>query len=696
MNIKVDSIIFTIEYKTDINIDVDEIKNIRREIREELKNNNELTNEEKLKLHHIMSVAYYRENNPKEAIKSALKTAEYAKLIKNNYFLGRAYIWVAINNLILRDNVRFKRFYNMAEHILISMDKYEDVALFNSRVAVMIFRNNYPKEALRLCVEKTLDYLYHFETALSAQIYMSIASIYSIGLNDFELAIDIYGKALELARKYNIEDIEGLTLYYIGVGYFELSMNLKAINTFRGILNEERFKKNYPLMAIVALDLISVHLDNNIELDKVEDIIDSCEEYVNELDYIKKEQYGTQLNLLRVKHIILTDEGRSSDALVLLKNAEKIYKKYGFGYIFSHSDYYIAQLYGTVYFKLKNYKEAIKYYEYALETTEKYEARYAIEACRELSLIYEAMENYKSAFYYMNKANNTLAEIEHTDLIKKYIVTQNNYEKLRDQEKERNDFFATLSHELKTPINIIYSSIQLMNLFKDKSDKDFKEYYLKHEKSVKQNCLRMLKLVHNIIDMTKLDSGALKPNFVNHDIISLVEEITMSVLSSVEIKGINIIFDTDIEEKLIKCDPYMIERIMLNLLSNAIKFSQDNSEIFVIISKENDFISIKVKDTGIGIPEGMQKKIFEKFEQIDKSLNRKTEGSGIGLSLVSSLVDIHDGFIELDSIEGKGSEFKILLPDKLISNILDDLDIEKYDVCQERIFTELSDIYGLV
>ena len=116
---------------------------------------------------------------------------------------------------------------------------------------------------------------------------------------------------------------------------------------------------------------------------------------------------------------------------------------------------------------------------------------------------YKSLEDYKNAYETIEEVNKLVMNVEHVNLMARYNNVQKSYEELKREEREREEFFANLSHELKTPINIIYSSIQLMSLFKGKSDEVFKEYYLKHEKSVRINCLRMLKIIKNMIDINK-------------------------------------------------------------------------------------------------------------------------------------------------------------------------------------------------
>jgi len=260
-------------------------------------------------------------------------------------------------------------------------------------------------------------------------------------------------------------------------------------------------------------------------------------------------------------------------------------------------------------------------------------------------------------------------------------------------DKIKTEFFANISHELRTPINIIFSAIQVLNLKLDEcgSAKLHMDNYLS---MVKQNCYRLLRLVNNLIDITKIDSGFLNIQTNNYDIVSIVENITLSVAQYIENRNISLVFDTNAEEKIMAFDPDKMERIILNLLANAVKFTPEGGEIAVTITDQEDTVSISVKDTGIGIPEDKLKVIFERFRQVDKTLSRNREGSGIGLSLVKSLIELHDGTIDLSSEYGKGSEFIITLPVKFVQDsfILSDTNFWQENV--EKINLEFSDIYA--
>ena len=271
----------------------------------------------------------------------------------------------------------------------------------------------------------------------------------------------------------------------------------------------------------------------------------------------------------------------------------------------------------------------------------------------------------------------------------KYLIE---YEKMKKHEEVKNEFFANISHELRTPLNIFYSTLQLLDIKSNDMSVDFRQVYENNKQYLKINCKRMLRLINNIIDITKIDVGFTKAKFTNCDIVRVVEDITLSVINYANNKNINIVFDTEVEEHIIKCDSSMIERAILNLLSNAIKFTKENGNIFVNLYKDENWVHIIVKDDGIGIPTSIQDIIFERFVQGDKSLTRLNEGSGIGLSIVKSIVELNNGEIYLDSDEENGTEFEILLPNEKLEG--DEYEYN-HEIDIDKIELEFSDIYEL-
>lgn len=199
--------------------------------------------------------------------------------------------------------------------------------------------------------------------------------------------------------------------------------------------------------------------------------------------------------------------------------------------------------------------------------------------------------------------------------------------------------------------------------------------------------------MNNLIDISKSDVGYLKLNMHNFNIVSIIEDITLSVCEIYKINGIRIVFDTNTEEKIMAIDCDKIERIMLNLLSNAVKFTDKGGAVTVTLTDMDEYVQISVKDTGIGIPEAKINHIFNRFEQVDKTFTRKREGSGIGLTLVKSLVELHGGNISAKSKINEGSEFIFNLPATIVESD-ETLTESTFDSKVDKISIEFSDIYS--
>lgn len=261
-------------------------------------------------------------------------------------------------------------------------------------------------------------------------------------------------------------------------------------------------------------------------------------------------------------------------------------------------------------------------------------------------------------------------------------------------ESIRNEFFGNISHEFKTPLNIILGIVQLI----DKNielDNITKENLIRHVDIMKQNSYRLLRLVNNLIDISRIDIGYYNLQPSNYNIVKVIEDITLSIAEYVKHKKINLIFNTDVEEITLACDPDKIERVMLNLLSNAIKYTDDNGDIYVSLNKVNEDVVVSVKDSGVGIPNDKLELIFDRFGQANDILSRRCEGSGIGLSIVKSIVEMHGGKIEVFSEIGKGSEFVFNIPIKILEeeNVILTCDNKDYHV--EKCNIEFSDIYSI-
>ncbi|GAA0820411.1 ligand-binding sensor domain-containing protein [Clostridium tertium] len=262
------------------------------------------------------------------------------------------------------------------------------------------------------------------------------------------------------------------------------------------------------------------------------------------------------------------------------------------------------------------------------------------------------------------KILDSLVEQRTHELNSKLKENKELYDKLIKNEKYKNNYFVNLSHELRTPLNVIISTQQLITKLNEE-DKDIpKEKILYYMSTLRRNSDRLLKLINNIIDTSKIESGSYKLIIEKHDIVYLVEEIVLSMKDFIEANGIELVIDPDVEEKIIECDGSEIEKCIVNLVGNAVKFTPRGGKIEVRIVDLNNKVKISVKDSGIGIEKKYHDAIFDRFGQAYNDVSEEHGGSGLGLTVTKQLVTLHNGRIFVKSEPGHGSEFVIILPVK--------------------------------
>ncbi|CAG7840530.1 PAS domain-containing sensor histidine kinase [Clostridium haemolyticum] len=250
----------------------------------------------------------------------------------------------------------------------------------------------------------------------------------------------------------------------------------------------------------------------------------------------------------------------------------------------------------------------------------------------------------------INKLNKIF--IHATDITEEIVHNK----ELQNISKMKDEFFNMISHELRTPLTIINSSVQLArDIYKEEITRNIERVLLR----VDQNCRRLLKLINNILDISKAEAGFLQLQYSDFDIVVVTENIVSSVSIYAKSRGIQLIFDTNKEEKLVALDKDKYEKIILNLLSNAIKFTPKGRKIYVTTLIENNKVQIKVKDQGIGIEKEDLKTIFNRFIQIRNNTTNCVQGTGLGLALVKNLVELMEGNIKVNSKINEGTEFTI-------------------------------------
>ena len=249
------------------------------------------------------------------------------------------------------------------------------------------------------------------------------------------------------------------------------------------------------------------------------------------------------------------------------------------------------------------------------------------------------------------------------------------------------EFFTNVSHELRTPLSLILMQLDMMRMHAGDRNK---VQDLMNDATL--NCYRLTRLVSNLLDITKMDSGFLKLNLRNRDVVSLLKSVCESVAAYATARGIALCFHCDAQSKRMDLDNDKLERILLNLLSNAIKHTPKGGSISVTLTDRQDRVLISVRDTGVGIPKERLNSIFDRFVQVSNGFSRPAEGCGIGLALVKSMAELHGGRVWAESEPGKGSVFVVELPARSVQGRKATAVIEGFDL-DKKVKMELSDLY---
>ena len=231
-------------------------------------------------------------------------------------------------------------------------------------------------------------------------------------------------------------------------------------------------------------------------------------------------------------------------------------------------------------------------------------------------------------------------------------------QKLKEVDQIKSKFFANISHEFRTPITLIKGPVERL-LNNDKVDDPKKIYRM-----IKRNSERLLNLINELLDLSKLESGKMKLSAQSGEIVSFTKGIAMSFESLAEKKDIQISVSSSSDMIELYFDKVKMQKIIANLLSNALKFTIEGGKITISVKEESAVQKavIKIADNGIGIPQKELSKIFDRFYQVVTSKTNGYEGTGIGLSLAKELVEIHHGEIAVESEVKKGTTFILSFP----------------------------------
>lgn len=236
------------------------------------------------------------------------------------------------------------------------------------------------------------------------------------------------------------------------------------------------------------------------------------------------------------------------------------------------------------------------------------------------------------------------------------------HEQLKQLDRFKSQFFANITHELKTPLAMILAPLELMLEGKNGKAADVQRATLH---AMFRNGLKLLKLIGDLLDLSKLEESRLRLRVVEHDLAAYVRTFVAQVQPLAQRKGIEMTIEAPTEPALVHCDVDRVERVLVNLVSNATKFTPPKGTIAVRVVDEGDAVRIEVADTGPGFPSEMNERVFERFFQVDMGGTRRHGGTGIGLALAKELVELHGGEIWAESAVGEGATFRVRLPKDL-------------------------------
>lgn len=222
------------------------------------------------------------------------------------------------------------------------------------------------------------------------------------------------------------------------------------------------------------------------------------------------------------------------------------------------------------------------------------------------------------------------------------------------EEQIKSDFLSSISHDLKTPINVIYSSVQVQEKFYSNQHIEKVDYY---NQVNKENCMTLMRLANNLIDSSKINYDYLKPNLKTYNIVTLIEDSIGMLAEYIKEKNLTYVFDTNEEEVYVKCDQEFVQRIILNLISNSIKHTREGG-IGVEIKAKKNKVLISFTDTGEGMDKEFLERAFLRYSKGNKK-GVKNKSTGIGLYIVKNLVELQNGTIKINSIKDTGTNIRL-------------------------------------
>lgn len=237
------------------------------------------------------------------------------------------------------------------------------------------------------------------------------------------------------------------------------------------------------------------------------------------------------------------------------------------------------------------------------------------------------------------------------------VIAMSQLELVKQLQTMRREFVANVSHELRSPLTSILGYAETL-LYDPPEDEEQKTRFLV---AVVREAQRMQRLVEDMLNLSRIESGQASPQFVGANLHNIVGRVLTQLKGQADQARVKLSNEVPPELRL-ECDPVQIEQVVYNLVSNGIQYTPAGGSVTVSGWAEADKVALRVTDTGIGIPPADLPRIFERFYRVDKARSRATGATGLGLAIVKHIVDAHRGKVSVESEPGHGSSFTVELP----------------------------------
>ncbi len=486
---------------------------------------------------------------------------------------------------------------------------------------------SYYQEAARVAEENGYD-------TLTASIWGNMGNVYH-DLNQLDEALDYHKRSLEKNRELGDNQGVGNSLHNIGLIYREKELFEKALEYQQQSLQLDLELGNKTNIGISYLDFTGIYL----EMKDFEKALINADKALAIAEEIKSGRIKSRV--LGYLPMIYAAKGDVEKALAF--NIE--YRDLMDSLQAASLAEQIAEAeakYGT-----EQKERQLDAQEDDLSRQRQYIAGLLLVFALVTIVTYLLFNRYKL------KQSNRQLKLEHQQLKLEQETAQ-----IRQMNEMKSRFFANISHEFRTPLNLILAPLR-----QHPTNIPGKEISM-----MRLNADRLLRLVNQLLDLSKVEVGMLKLDRRTIEISSFLQNLAQSFVPLATSNGIEYQINIPERDYLVESDPDKLEKIIYNLLSNAFKFTPPGGKVslHVLIAHKNR-LRLSVSDTGIGIAEEMRNKIFDRFYQVDSSHTRAYEGTGIGLALTKELIELFEGEIEVESQEGQGSVFTISIPIQLLN-----------------------------